>query len=99
MLGHDVKSAHNQEHKGLNDLSLWKLVQKESRILITTDKGFAKYRDETHSGILIIRLRMPNSKKINERVLAAINEFPESEWLGLLVIMRDKTKGIWKSKF
>jgi uncharacterized protein with PIN domain len=98
MMGHDVKSAHDREHKGLDDLSLWKLVQKESRILITTDRGFANRRAEQHSGMLIVRLRMPNSKRIHSRVLVAITEFQEVEWPGLLVIMRDKTKGIWKSK-
>lgn len=98
MQGHDVASGHDRQHKGLDDFGLWELVQKESRILITTDRGFANHRDEPHSGILIVRLRMPNSQKIHARIFTALSEFQQAEWPGLLVIMRDKTKGIWKAK-
>ncbi|HSE40054.1 MAG TPA: DUF5615 family PIN-like protein [Acidobacteriota bacterium] len=97
-VGHDVVSAHDQEHKGRDDFHIWKFVQKESRVLITTDRGFANRRDELHSGILIVRLKMPNSEKIHQRIFTALSEFHETEWRGLLVIMRDKTKGIWKAK-
>lgn len=95
-LGHDVVSAHDPMFKGTEDTNLWTLAQSESRLLITTDRGFARHREESHSGILIIRLRKPNSQRIHMRVLSAVSEFDEKEWPGLLVIMRDETRGVWR---
>ena len=63
------------------------LAQQERRLLITTDKGFARYRNEPHHGILVVRLRQPNERKIHERVLRAIGQFTSDEWAGLLVVM------------
>jgi len=67
-------------------------------LLISTDKGFSKRRNEPHHGILIVRLRKPNQLKIHQRIMQAINQFSESEWQGLLVVMRDAVQTVWKSK-
>jgi len=52
----------------------------ESRALITTDKGFTEYRLVPHHGILIVRLRQPNRKKIHHAVMHALERFPDPEW-------------------
>jgi len=68
---------------------LWRLVTKEKRVLITTDKGFTEYRGTSHYGILIVRLRQPDRMKIHASVLHAVERFDESQWPGLLVVVRD----------
>ena len=80
------------------DESLWVRVQQEGRLLITTDKGFTQYRNEQHSGILIVRLRQPNSRKIHQRVMTAMNQFTLEEWSGLIVVMRDIVQSTWRTK-
>ena len=82
----------------MKDKPVWVLTQNERRLLISTDKGFARYREEEHCGILIIRLRKPSLQKIHHRVLAALTEFREEKWTGLLVTMRDAAKGVWRKK-
>jgi len=43
----------------MEDDRLWVRLLREQRLLITTDKGFAQHRQESHHGILIVRLRQP----------------------------------------
>jgi predicted nuclease of predicted toxin-antitoxin system len=90
-LGHDVRDLRGSSEQGLSDPDLWEIARAESRLLVTTDKGFAEYRSFEHSGILIIRLRQPNRKKIHDRVMMAMNAFSETEWQSALVVMRDST--------
>lgn len=94
--GHDVKDIRGTPDEGMSDAEVWQTVQNENRLLITTDKGFSKYRNETHNGILIVRLRKPNQDKIHERVMRAINQFKKREWKGLLVVVRDLVQSVWK---
>ena len=96
-LGHDVLDIRGTSEQGLADDLLWEKVQGEKRLLITTDKGFANYRAESHDGILIIRLRQPNEQKIHLRIMQAINQYSESEWGGLLVVMRDAVQSVWRN--
>ena len=98
VLGHDVTSLHEVRRKGMKDTAVWRLAMREHRILVTTDKGFAKYRTENHSGLLIVRLKKPSIDRIHSHVLAAIAEIPPSDWPGLLVTMRDTARGLWKAK-
>lgn len=90
-LGHDVLDFRGSQKEGASDSEVWNLAQKENRLLITTDKGFAQIRQSGHAGILIIRLRQPNRHKIHQRVIQAIDHFPAADWAGKAVIMRDKT--------
>jgi hypothetical protein len=69
----------------------------ESRVLITTDRGFTEYRRTEHSGILIMRLRQPTRLKIHQAVMLALERFRETEWPGQLVVVRDRTLSVSKS--
>ena len=82
----------------MDDDVLWTRMLNESRLLITTDKGFAQHRSEAHHGILIVRLRQPNEAKIHERVMRALRQFAESEWPGLLVVMRDTVQSVSRAE-
>jgi len=68
-MGHDVLDIRGTPNEGMTNEALWEMVQREGRILITTDKGFTQHRDEPHHGILIVRLRQPNRWKIHQRVM------------------------------
>ena len=89
--GHDVRDIRGSSDQGLEDAALWDIAVRESRLLITTDKGFTEYRTTSHNGILIVRLRQPNRLKIHQSVMRALDRFREAEWRGLLVVMRDAT--------
>ena len=97
LLGHDVLDIRGTVDQGMDDDALWARVQTERRLLITTDKGFVLHRDESHWGILVIRLRQPNEQKIHQRVMQAVNQFSEPEWPGMVVVMRDVFQSVWRS--
>ena len=97
-MGHNVLDIRGSKNEGIEDDILWNLAQKERRLLITTDKGFAKYRDKPHYGILIVRLHQPNRHKIHQSIMYAINRFTSEEWRELLVVMRDRIMSTWKAK-
>lgn len=90
-LGNDVKDIRGTLAQGLPDPELWRIATAEARLLITTDKGFSEYRSIPHHGILIVRLRQPNRHKIHHGVMRAIQQFQESEWRNLFVMVRDTT--------
>ncbi len=93
--GHDVKDIRGSELEGISDKDVWGLAQNESRMLITTDKGFMQYRNNLHKGILIVRLKKPNRIKIHNSTMKAITQFPKNEeWNGLIVVMRDNIQSI-----
>lgn len=95
--GHDVLDIRGTTEQGLTDELLWEKVQREKRLLISTDKGFAARRAEPHYGILIVRLRQPNEQKIHARVVQAIEQHLENDWQGLLIIMRDAVQSVWRN--
>ncbi len=97
-LTHDVLDIRGTPNEGMPDPELWLRSQNDGRLLITTDKGFSKYRNESHYGILIVRLKKPNRAKIHQRVMQAINQFGENEWSGFLVVMRDVVQTVWRAK-
>lgn len=97
-LGHEVLDIRGTTDQGLSDEYLWELAQQEGRLLITTDKGFTQHRDSPHQGILIVRLRQPNRKKIHERVMQSLAQFSAEQWPGLLVVMRDVVQSISRAK-
>ena len=93
-LGNDVADIRGTPDQGMADDQLWMRVLSEQRLLITTDKGFTQHREEPHFGILVVRLRQPNEAKIHDRVILAICQYAESEWPGLLVVMRDTVQSV-----
>jgi hypothetical protein len=96
-MGHDVSDIRGTPDEGMPDELLWNKACQESRLLITTDRGFARYRDRDHHGILIVSLHKPNGRKIAMRVIEAMKSFPPEEWSGLLVVMRDEIMSTWRA--
>jgi predicted nuclease of predicted toxin-antitoxin system len=96
--GHDVRDIRGTKNEGMDDVSLWKLTQRESRLLITTDAGFVQYRSTLHHGLLIVRLKQPNRLRIHERIMQALRQVPEKKWPGLLMVMRDIAQSAWSAR-
>lgn len=90
-IGYDVRDIRGTADQGLLDTRLWDIAVRETRLLITTDKGFTEYRTSAHNGILIVRLRQPDRLKIHQSVMRAMARFDEEEWPGLIVVIRDTT--------
>jgi predicted nuclease of predicted toxin-antitoxin system len=82
--------------EGASDGTVWAIAQQGERLLVSTDKGFARRRSEEHFGLLIVRLRQPTRTRIHERVLAALPAIEESMWPGTLVMVRDTAKSVWR---
>jgi predicted nuclease of predicted toxin-antitoxin system len=95
-LGHDVLDIRGSADEGMSDAAVWALAQVEQRVLVTTDKGFALRRAETHCGVLVIRLRQPSRQRTDARVLQAVSTFALDDWPGLLVVMRDVAMSAWR---
>lgn len=91
-LGHRVSDVRGTDAQSACDSDLWAMACSQRALLITTDKGFSRYWVDDHHGILIVRLRQPNRERIHSRVMMAIAEIAESDWPGLLVIMRDQAR-------
>ena len=92
--GHDVRDVRGTPDQGSKDPDLWSMAMGERRVLITTDRGFTEFRRIDHFGILIVRLRQPNRRKIHQAVMIALQRFRELEWPGLLVVVRDATLSV-----
>jgi predicted nuclease of predicted toxin-antitoxin system len=73
-LGHDVLDIRGTSLQGITDEKLMNMACHQRRLLITTDRDFAHYRTTSHYGIMIITLSKPNSVRINNRILLALNE-------------------------
>lgn len=97
-LGHNVMDIRGTDLEGIDDEELWKIVLKEKRLLISTDKGFVRNRHEKHYGILIIRLKQPNRFKIHQKVMKGISLFNEKNWPRMTVVMQDIFHSTWKRK-
>lgn len=96
--GHDVKDIRGTESEGQSDADLWVFCQNEQRLLITTDKGFAQNRNEPHSGVLIVRLKQPNRRRIHEKVMEMMRLTKEQKWPGLTIIVQDRFHRTWTGK-
>jgi len=97
-MGHEVLDIRSTDDQGMTDEALWNKAYQDKRLLITTDKGFAYYRQREHHGILIVSLRRPNRQKIHKCIVKAIKSFSPEQWPGLLVIMRDASMSSWRKR-
>lgn len=95
-LGHEVRDVRGTPDQAVPDEELWRIAQREQRLLITTDKGFATRRHRDHAGILIVRLRRPSRTKIHARVLQGLQRIEAEEWPNTMVIMRDRVVSVWR---
>ena len=94
---HDVLDIRGSDLQGIDDDMLWALAQSETRILITTDKGFTRFRTESHSGMLIVLLGQPSRIAIHDRIILVLKQQPADFWSGLTIVVRDRVKSVFKN--
>ena len=93
---HHVIDIRNTEKEGIPDAEIWENVLKNKALLITTDKGFSRYRNQRHYGILIVRLKKPDRIKIHKRIIYAVYHFSKDDWKNRLVVVKDNVMSSWK---
>jgi len=93
--GHDVADVRGTSREGMSDRALWEAAQAERRVLITTDRGFARLRDQPHAGLPIACLRQPSREQIHDRILRALQHVAPDRWPGLLLVVRDRAQSMW----
>jgi predicted nuclease of predicted toxin-antitoxin system len=71
-IGYAVHDIGSGDTRGIDDAAIWRLAQEKHALIVSTDKAFARPRSEPHSGVLVVRLRQPNSDRIHRRVLHAL---------------------------
>ena len=96
--GHDVLDIRGTAHQGISDDLLWRMAQDQGRLFITTDKGFVEHRNESHHGLIVVRLRQPNEMKIHERVMYAFENIETEQWSGVTIVMKDAVQSVWRGQ-
>lgn len=70
-LGHEADTVVDEGINGKPDEIVWDRAQSDDRFLITQDLDFSdirKFAPGTHHGILLIRMRDPSRRSLEERV-------------------------------
>ncbi|HEX9385701.1 MAG TPA: DUF5615 family PIN-like protein [Anaerolineales bacterium] len=89
---HNVETVHSKEINGINDLRLSELCQKENRILVTLDIGFADIRAYPPSdfpGLVVIRSKRQERPSILAIIQKLIVMFKEEDVMGKLWIVEE----------
>lgn len=71
--GHEADTVEDEGVNGKPDEIVWERAQRDGRFLITQDLDFSdirKFAPGTHHGILLIRMREPSRRALEERVSA-----------------------------
>lgn len=70
-LGHETDTVEDEGVNGRSDEVVWDRAQRDGRFLITQDLDFSdirKFAPGTHHGILLIRMREPSRRSLQERI-------------------------------
>jgi predicted nuclease of predicted toxin-antitoxin system len=92
--GHDATTVVEQGWQGMPDNALWSCVQREQRLLITADKGFAdlrRYPPGTHCGVVLLRSREEGRRAYLELALRALEELKLDELAGAVVVVSSRS--------
>jgi hypothetical protein len=92
-LGHDVDTVYSERLVGKADDVVWTAAQAAGRFLITQDLDFSdirQYAPGTHSGLLLVRLRVPGRTALFDRVHLLFQTEDVSMWHGCLVVATDR---------
>jgi predicted nuclease of predicted toxin-antitoxin system len=77
--GHAVETVHSEKVTGVSDQKLSEICQRENRILLTLDIGFANirtYPPEDFPGLVVIRSKRqdkPHILRILNKIIATFN--------------------------
>ena len=95
-MGHDVFDVKERGLENLSDPDIFRLSQKEKRILVTMDKDFSNilfYPPGEHHGIIVVKLYRLKVADATRLFLDAMGEIKPEDIPGNLVIIdRNKTR-------
>jgi len=89
---HDVHTVPGEQLTGRNDDAIFPAAFAENRLLITQDLDFSdirRFKPGTHPGIVLIRLRDPNRRKLIERMKQMLQEENIETWAACFVVIGD----------
>jgi predicted nuclease of predicted toxin-antitoxin system len=89
---HDVHTVSDENLTGRSDDVVFEAAAAEVRILITQDLDFSdvrRFRPGTHPGIVLLRLRDPNRRKLIARMEQIIRDHNIELWSRRFVVIGD----------
>jgi predicted nuclease of predicted toxin-antitoxin system len=90
--GHETDTAEDEGVNGKSDEIVWERAQLDGRFLITQDLDFSdirKFTLGTHHGILLIRMRDPSRRALEERIGALFAMEESNSWNRGFIVATD----------
>jgi predicted nuclease of predicted toxin-antitoxin system len=91
--GHDVHNVPGEALVGRDDGVIFRAAYDEGRLLVTQDLDFSdvrRFRPGTHPGVVLIRLRDPSRRRLEERVRQVLEIASIESWKGCFVVISDR---------
>ncbi|HOO13890.1 MAG TPA: DUF5615 family PIN-like protein [Candidatus Marinimicrobia bacterium] len=92
--GHKVIDLRGTDQEGLEDEELFKIVQKNKAIFLTTDKDYfhtIPYLFKSHFGVIIITLKKPSRKNIIDRLKWLLSNIDLELMQNKVILLKDKS--------
>lgn len=90
--GHQTDTVEDEGVNGKSDEIVWERAQRDGRFLITQDLDFSdirKFAPGTHYGILLIRMRDPSRRALENRVRALFAMDESNFWFRGFIVATD----------
>jgi predicted nuclease of predicted toxin-antitoxin system len=90
--GHETDTVEEEGVNGKSDEIVWERAQLDGRFLITQDLDFSdirKFAPGTHHGILLIRMRDPSRRALEERIGALFAMEESNLWNRGFIVATD----------
>jgi len=87
---YEVDSVLDQGMSGWKDAELWRVIQAESRFLITADKGFADirvYHPGKHGGVMLLRPDQDGIRPTVELVERVLQNYNLNDLTGTITVV------------
>ena len=88
--GYDAVTVLDQGMGGASDNELWATVQREGRLLVTCDKGFAnvrEFRPVKSAGVVLLRPRRSGRTPVVQLIQRLLDEHELDDLAGKLVVV------------
>lgn len=88
----DVDTVADEGLAGADDVTVFEAAQREGRFLITQDLDFSdvrRFTPGTHAGLLLLRLRDPSRRALQERLEVIFRYEDIESWSGCFVVATD----------
>ena len=87
-----MHTVRGENLTGRDDDVIFRAAFDEGRLLITQDLDFSdirRFKPGTHPGIVLVRLRDPNRRKLIERLTTTLQSHDIQSWAGCFVVIGD----------